>query len=433
MSDIFVSYDDQDRPRVRRIVEALEARGWSVWWDHRISTGEAFASVIERELEAARCVVVVWTKTSVHSEWVRAEADEAWKRRTLVPVLLDRVKPPMPFGQIQAADLVDWHEQGHHGLVKLIADLHERVGKAPLHVEKTPRVARFHRSRKAAGIGVALLIAVAAIAWYLRPSSEREPSAAENARADAKVAGTTDVATVSAPAPTPDGDDAAGHWQARVTYPDGASFEERFTFEVAGRKLSGTASMRGYGYRRAILEGIIDGNRLSFRTTGTVQSSLFSVRDVTYMYRGTLERDAIRLTIQEEETGDPAVAFTARRISADQANRIATGGTQPRLSGMDTSNLYQPNRVRELIGGRQGAMDACYQAAEFDKVNHEFVDVRLTLGATGALEQFEMRPEVASLESCIRNVLSAIPWGPTGTGKGGAMRLSITARLPWNP
>jgi hypothetical protein len=39
MSDIFVSYDDQDRERVRRIVETLEARGWSVWWDHRISTG----------------------------------------------------------------------------------------------------------------------------------------------------------------------------------------------------------------------------------------------------------------------------------------------------------------------------------------------------------------------------------------------------------
>src|SRR5262245_40752587 len=132
MSDIFVSYDDQDRPRVRRIVEALEARGWSVWWDHRISTGEAFATVIARELAAASCVVVAWTDTSVHSHWVRAEADEAWRRGTLVPVLLDRVKPPMPFGQIQAADLVDWHEHEHPGFAKLVADLHERIGKAPV-------------------------------------------------------------------------------------------------------------------------------------------------------------------------------------------------------------------------------------------------------------------------------------------------------------
>jgi TIR domain len=368
MSDIFISYDDQDRPRVRPLVEALEARGWSVWWDHRISTGEAFALVIERELESACCVVVVWTNTSVHSDWVRAEADEAWKHRKLVPVFLDRAKPPMPFGQIQAADLVDWHEQGHQGFARLIADLHERIGKAPVHIEKATRAER-----------------------------------------------------------------AAGHWQAHVTYPDGASFEDRFTFEITGRELSGTASMRGYGYRRGILDGTIDGDRLSFRTTGRVQFNLSGVRDVTYLYRGTLERDAIRFTVEEEGRGDPAVAFTASRISAEQANRIATGGTRPRLSGMDTSNLYRPDRVREVVSGRQGAIDACYRAAEFDKMNHEFVDFHLTLSADGAPEQFEMRPRVAALESCMRTVLSAIEWGPTDTGKGGTVRLSITARLPWNP
>jgi hypothetical protein len=359
MSDIFVSYDDQDRPRVRRIVEALEARGWSVWWDHRIPTGEAFAPVIERELEAARCVVVAWTHTSVHSEWVRAEADEAWKRRTLVPVLLDRVKPPMPFGQIQAADLVEWHEQGHSGFDKLVADLQERIGKEPVRVD--------------------------------------------------------------------------GHWQARVTYPDGASFEERFTFEVNGRQLSGTASMRGYGYRRSVRDGNIDGSRLSFRTTGTARLSLFSVRDVTYVYRGTLGGDTIRFTVEDEGSGDPAVAFTASRISAEEAQRIATGGTQPRLSGMDTGNLYRPDHVRELVASQQGAITACYEMAEFDGINHEFVDFHLTLTAMGTPEQIEVRPRVASLEACMRNVLSQIEWGPTDTGKGGTLRLSISARLPWNP
>jgi len=157
------------------------------------------------------------------------------------------------------------------------------------------------------------------------------------------------------------------------------------------------------------------------------------VRDVTYLYRGTLGRDDIRLTVEEEGTGDPAASFTAIRISAEQASRIATGGRRPRLSGMDTSNLYRPDRVRDIVAGRKGAIDACYEAAEFDEVNHEFVDFHLTLSAVGAPEQFEMRPKVASLESCMRNVLSAISWGPTDTGKGGTVRLSISARLPWNP
>jgi hypothetical protein len=191
--------------------------------------------------------------------------------------------------------------------------------------------------------------------------------------------------------------------------------------------------MRGYGYRRAILDGTIEGHRLSFRTKGTVQFSLRSVRDVTYLYRGTLERDAIRLTLEEEGKGDLPVAFTAHRISAEQANRIATGGTRPRLSGMTTSNMYQIDRVRELVADQQGAIEACYQAAEFDEVNHEFVDFHLVLSAAGAPQQVEMRPEVPSLESCMRNVLSAIGWGPTETGKGGTLRLSISARLPWNP
>ena len=426
MSDIFVSYDDQDRARVRRLVETLEARGWSVWWDHRISTGEAFATVIERELEAASCVIVVWTSTSVHSDWVRAEADEAWKRKKLVPVLLDLVKPPMPFGQVQAADLVGWHEQGHPGFARLIADLRERIGKAPVHVEPAARRAFFGQPRNVA-IGAALLIVIAAaIGWYAgSPRSDPAAAGAGNASADTAVAGESPVAAPAA--------DATGHWQAKVTYPDGASFEERFTFEITGRELSGTASMRGYGYRRRILDGIVDGNRLTFRTMGTVQTSLSGPRDVTYFYRGTVERDAIRLTVEEEGQGDPAAAFTASRISAEQANRIATGGTRPRLSGMSTGNMYAIDRVREMVAGRQEAVDVCYQAAEFDEVNHEFVDFHLALDAAGVLEKFEMRPQVASLESCMREVLAGIAWGKTETGAGGTLRLSISARLPWNP
>jgi hypothetical protein len=451
MSDIFVSYDDHDRQRVRRIVDALEARGWSVWWDHRISTGEAFAKVIERELAAASCVVAVWTNTSVHSEWVRAEADEAWKLRKLVPVLLDHVKPPMPFGQIQAVDLVDWDEPDHQGFAKLLADLHERIGRAPAPIAQGTRETPFQRSSTAAGILAALLVAIVAIAWYvLQTRGERGGEDPEDVRAGPPAAGEP-VPVTAAPDAAPDRSPppgaepsavatkpsvptavAAGHWQAQVTYSDGASFEERFTFEVTEQELSGTASMRGYGYRRGITDGTIDGDRLSFRTSGTVMFSLASTRDVTYRYRGTVEGDAIRFTL-DEGTGDPAVAFTATRISAEQANRIATGGTRPRLSFIDTRKLYSTDYIGKLVGDRQGAIDECYRAAEFDDVNHEHVDFDLTLSAVGEPVQLKMRPTVASLESCMRNVLLAIEWGPTATGQGDTMRLGITARLPWNP
>src|SRR5881409_384524 len=107
MSDIFLSYATDDRPRTRLLVQALEARGWSVWWDRTILPAERWYSVIEKALDTARCAVVLWSKTSVTSDWLRNEAEEAARRKILVPVLIDDVKVPLAFSGLQAARLVD--------------------------------------------------------------------------------------------------------------------------------------------------------------------------------------------------------------------------------------------------------------------------------------------------------------------------------------
>ena len=75
MSDIFLSYASQDRERVKPIVEALALQGWSVWWDRKIPFGKTFDQIIEEALDAAYCVVVVWSRNSVISEWVRNPED----------------------------------------------------------------------------------------------------------------------------------------------------------------------------------------------------------------------------------------------------------------------------------------------------------------------------------------------------------------------
>jgi formylglycine-generating enzyme required for sulfatase activity len=108
MSDIFISYANEDRPRVKPLVDALAQRGWSVWWDRSILPGKRFEEVIDRALAEARCVIVLWSRASIQSDWVRAEADEARQRGILVPALLDDVKIPLAFRGIQAAKLVDW-------------------------------------------------------------------------------------------------------------------------------------------------------------------------------------------------------------------------------------------------------------------------------------------------------------------------------------
>lgn len=105
---IFVSYKSEDRQRARLVAQALERRGWPVWWDRDIQAGQAFRRVIAKALSDATCMVVLWTERSIDSEWVQEEAQEAKARHILVPVLLDEVRPPLGFGQMQAAKLVAW-------------------------------------------------------------------------------------------------------------------------------------------------------------------------------------------------------------------------------------------------------------------------------------------------------------------------------------
>jgi len=110
MADVFVSYARSDKARVAPLVAAIEAQGWSVWWDPAIDAGQQFDDQIEAELKAARAVLVVWTTTSAGSRWVRGEAREAADRGTLVPVRFDGVSLPMDVRAIHTTELDGWGE-----------------------------------------------------------------------------------------------------------------------------------------------------------------------------------------------------------------------------------------------------------------------------------------------------------------------------------
>ena len=109
MADVFVSYARTDKARVAPLVAALEAKGWSVWWDPEISPGKEFDDEIDGELQAAAAVLVVWTPTSVVSRWVRGEARDGAERGILVPVRFDQARLPIDVRAIHTIDLDDWH------------------------------------------------------------------------------------------------------------------------------------------------------------------------------------------------------------------------------------------------------------------------------------------------------------------------------------
>ncbi len=132
MSDIFLSYAREDRSHARRLGQALEAQGWSVWWDPEIPPGRAFDDVIEEALDAARCVVVLWSRASVKSRWVKTEANEGAERDVLVPALLEEVRPPLAFRRLQAADLRAWNgTDSTFGFRSLVNAIENLLGPSP--------------------------------------------------------------------------------------------------------------------------------------------------------------------------------------------------------------------------------------------------------------------------------------------------------------
>lgn len=110
MADVFVSYKAEDRRRVKPLVEALQADGYSVWWDEHIGGGTAWRHSIETELNTAKCVIVAWSKRAVGPEgtFVQDEATRAQQRRVYVPVTIDKVHLPLGFGETQALTLGGW-------------------------------------------------------------------------------------------------------------------------------------------------------------------------------------------------------------------------------------------------------------------------------------------------------------------------------------
>jgi len=107
MADVFISYARSDKARVAPLVAAIEAKGWSVWWDPDIAPGQEFDRLIASELEIAAAVLVVWTPKSVDSRWVRGEAREGAERGILVPVRFERAHLPIDVRAFHTTDLDD--------------------------------------------------------------------------------------------------------------------------------------------------------------------------------------------------------------------------------------------------------------------------------------------------------------------------------------
>lgn len=175
MGRVFLSYARDDLRRASKVAEALEVAGHDVWWDSRLKGGAEYSEKIDEALTSADSVVVLWSKTSVHSEWVRDEAAVGKQNGRLVPATIDGTQPPLGFRQLHTIDLSG---RGRTGLQRLIEAVGEGAGQVRLNPAKSmPRSAW---TRWWIGGGIALLLLIAAGLYLTResPSAERQVSLA---------------------------------------------------------------------------------------------------------------------------------------------------------------------------------------------------------------------------------------------------------------
>jgi TolB-like protein/Tfp pilus assembly protein PilF len=163
---IFLSYSRADEAKVMPIIAALEAAGYSLWWDGLLQPGTHFGDTTAAALQAARAVVVVWSATSAKSHWVQDEATSGRDRRCLVPVSIDGTLPPLGFGQFQSINLARAKpgDAAYAQLLAAVQALHD--GKAPVPVARAPQPAGgIDRRWLLAGGGLVLAGGGGALAW----------------------------------------------------------------------------------------------------------------------------------------------------------------------------------------------------------------------------------------------------------------------------
>jgi tetratricopeptide (TPR) repeat protein len=253
MSDIFLSYSRADGPAAALIVDALKGRGWSVWWDQNLEGGTHFDHEIPKELDAAKCVVVLWSTESAVSDWVVAEADQARRQKKLIPVLIDDVTLPLQFQRIQAVRLVEVREAlTTPDFGELLDAVAQKLGEPVQERSVKPRRRLTPRGKILIAGGIALALLVAFISWlgFRTPPPKHStlkvidlddhpiPGVVLSFGASGKTSATTSAGTTDLPLPP------GGPVAAKIESPDGWVWIDPPDRQIPSVGAGGTATVR---------------------------------------------------------------------------------------------------------------------------------------------------------------------------------------------
>lgn len=130
MREVFVSYAHQDKDRVTDLVASLERSSVRVWWDADLPHGKSWDDQIERALENASTIVVVWSRQAVASENVKDEAHYALEERKALPVRIEDVQLPYRWRRLQYVDLMARPVERNEKWAEVVAALRDHGADA---------------------------------------------------------------------------------------------------------------------------------------------------------------------------------------------------------------------------------------------------------------------------------------------------------------
>lgn len=422
MSDVFISYKAEDRRRIQPLVQALEADGYSVWWDQHIGTGDAWRQTIEQQLGAAKCVIVAWSKHSIGPEghFVRDEASRAQRRSVYVPILIDSVEPPLGFGERQATALRGWRGNRSDARYQAVLTAVARVvGEVS---EPTSAVSEPGIDRRAAIVGGAVAaIAVAGVGGWLllKPDS----------------AGASDSIAVL-PFANLSGDPAQAYFAAGI-----AGEIRNILTRIAGLKVAGSTSSEAVreddaqtAAKKLGVINILTGNVRQTPSTIRITAELIDGRTGLAKWSHNYDRapgDVIKIQaeIAESVTRALAVALgaSARKALAAETSNVAaqTLAFQARdLSWQFTVPAFQ--RCLQLID-QAIALDPNYGRAYALKAF--FINNLASLTATTPAEQARGRAEALQFAQIAVSKAPDLPIARSGLAVAYAVTLQVGKSL----
>jgi hypothetical protein len=124
---VFISYSSADRAFVEDLVKKLNERLVDVWYDKwEVKVGDSIIERINEGLDKADYLIVVLSKNSVKSRWVKLELEAAMikiieKGAFILPILLEDCEIPFLLKGRRYANFKDDPKQAFDDLLSVIA------------------------------------------------------------------------------------------------------------------------------------------------------------------------------------------------------------------------------------------------------------------------------------------------------------------------